>query len=197
MATGTVRHSLRVPEIASDPVNYSPVTQVDFDQVGTQLVTGTMDSELSLWDVASGDLIVQWAPWSSLSVHESHFYPADEDILMITRDEASVWSATTQQRQWTGALSGFDIPTLVFHPDRHLLARAGPSYAGTFTAGLPIIGQPDGIIYLERLGLINYSISRGIATSLNTQATPLFRQLHVPVWNRSSGCVATGMWSWM
>ncbi|NOK86380.1 MAG: hypothetical protein GFH27_549431n1, partial [Chloroflexi bacterium AL-W] len=151
VATGTVQHTLRVPEIDSDPVNYPTVMQVAFNQAGTHLIAGADDSQLSLWDIASGDLIVQWAPWDSATTRELHFYPTDNEVLFLTKRNASVWSTTTQQRQWTGALRGFDIPAMDFHPHQHVLARAGPSYAGTFTSGLPLIGQPDGTIYVERL----------------------------------------------
>ncbi|NOK58193.1 MAG: hypothetical protein GFH23_1086612n457, partial [Chloroflexi bacterium AL-N1] len=149
--TGTVQHTLRVPEIDSDPVKYPPVTQVAFNAAGTHLVTGTIDNQISLWDVASGNLLVQWSPWDNTPTRALHFYPTNEDILLVTQKETSIWSTTTQQRRWSGDIVAFDVPALVFHPQQHVLARAGPSYAGTFTSGLPLIGQPDGMIYLERL----------------------------------------------
>ncbi|MEM8534240.1 MAG: WD40 repeat domain-containing protein [Chloroflexota bacterium] len=151
VATGMVRHSLRVPEIASDPVQYQRIMQVAFDQAGTRLGTGTIDNQISLWDVASGDLLVQWSPWDSAPTRALHFYPTNEDIVLVTQNETSIWSTTTQQRRWSGDIAAFDVPAMVFHPQQHVLARAGPSYAGTFTSGLPLIGQPDGMIYLERL----------------------------------------------
>jgi WD40 repeat protein len=150
--TGAVIFNLRGHPVKTTPGRYRDILRVAFSPDGHSLTSVANDDTISLWDMHTGQLIASFATQYIHLMEALAFSPDGQNLIVVPfHGDIQIWSLPRQQRFWSGSLPAWDVPSAAVTADSRIIARGGSTYAGTFTKGLPIIGQSDATIYLAHL----------------------------------------------
>lgn len=120
LTTGETHHTLTLGDATS--LEENNVTALAFDPSGAQLLSGSGDGRLILWDVASGEMI-RPLPGHTGFIHQVAFSP-DGRTMVSTADDRQVigWDSQSGEVLFT-YINPTDVVTAVsFSPDGRLLA---------------------------------------------------------------------------
>jgi WD40 repeat protein len=151
--TGAVIFDLQGHPVPATSGRYRDILRIAFSPDGRWLASGAfLDDTIDLWDIHTGQIATSFDLWYGGTIRSIDFSPDGQYVIVIpSKADVQLWSLVHRQRVWSGSFAVWDVPSATVTADTTLVARGGPTYAGTFTQGLPIIGQSDATIYLARL----------------------------------------------
>lgn len=98
------------------------VTALAFDPMGKQLLSGSADGRLFLWDVASGEIIQTFAGHSAF-IHQLAFSPDGKSFLSASDDKQVIlWDVASGEARITYTSPSDAVTAVAFSPDGHHFA---------------------------------------------------------------------------